>query len=124
MSGGSKERNDEALVNHLASGKSPTDAGEAAGVGRSTVYRRLEDPEFRQQVIEQRALLVESITSRVTVAADAAVQRIEQLLAADSEYVQLSAARTLLDQMIRLRDVVEFESRIRKVEELCQKSED
>ena len=57
-------RGDQEVIANLALRKSPTDAAEAAGAGRSTVDRRLEDPEFRQQVIGRRAVSLDERTSR------------------------------------------------------------
>ena len=126
MSGGSKERMDGVLADNLAMGQTPTQAAAAAGVSRATAYRRLEDPEFREQVVQRRAQLVDELTSRMTEASHGAFARIQLLmLDSASEQIQLRAASKILEQTVRLRDVVEFESRIRKVEELCQpKNED
>lgn len=125
MSGGTKERMDEVLVDNLALGQSPTDAAEGAGVSRRTVYRRMEDPEFRQQVTQRRTMLLDEFTNRVTEVASAAMLRVQLLMFdSESELVQLRAARTILDQVARVQDLMELESRSPKVEQLCPNSDD
>jgi hypothetical protein len=67
---------------------------------------------------------VDYLTSRLAEASSNAFERLQRLLTADLEYVQLGAARTLLDQMLRLRNMVEFETRLTRVEELCDTQQD
>lgn len=115
---------DRILIASLASGKSTQEAAAEAGVSERTVYRRLEEPEFRRTMVTLRERSVDYLTSRLAEASSNAFERLRMLLTADSEYVQLGAARTLLDQMLRLRNMVEFEARLTRVEELCDSQQD
>lgn len=116
-----KEDLDLILMASLAAGKSTQEAADEGGVSYRTVYRRLKEKDFRQGVADLRARMIDNVAGRITDAAGTAFGRLQELLAADSEQVQLGAARTILDQMIRLRDVVDFETRLRRIEELCSK---
>ena len=115
---------DRILIASLASGKSTQLAAAEAGVSERTVYRRLEEPEFRRNMIASRGRMVDFLTSRLAEASNNAFERLQILLTADSEFVQLGAARAILDQMLRLRNMVEFESRLTRVEERCDTPQD
>jgi hypothetical protein len=121
---GNRRMADRVLMASLAAGKTTQDAAEAAGVSERTVFRRLEQPEFRQNMITLRERMVDDLTSRLADASSKAFEKLQTLLTAESEFVQLGAARTILDQMLRLRNMVEFESRLTRVEELCDKKQD
>jgi hypothetical protein len=54
MVGYRKTRADPLLISALAEGRRVADAAEAARVSERTVYRRLEDPEFRQAIRQQQ----------------------------------------------------------------------
>ena len=110
-------------MTNLAAGKTAPEAAAEAGVSERTVYRRMEQPEFRQSVLELRGRMMDDVAGRFAEAAGAAFERLHSLLGAENEFVQLGAARTILEQMIRLRDFVEFESRLRRVEEQCDSSQ-
>jgi hypothetical protein len=101
----------------LAGGLTVAAAARRAGVGERTAYRRLADAGFRARVTEARAAMVERAVGRAAdgMAADAATLR--SLLRSDKPSVQLGAARALLELGLKLRDGVELEERIRRLEE-------
>lgn len=119
MSGRGRENADEMLMAALAAGKTVRDAAAEAGVSDRTVFRRLEQVDFRQRVADMRARMVEAAAGRLADAAGAACARLKSLLEAESESVQLGAARTILEQTVRLRELLEIESRLKKLEEQC-----
>ena len=106
----------------LASGMSIADAGAKVGLGRTTVYRKLEDPNFARQVCEFRdkliAVALGRIADNLTRAADALVG----LLDAPESHIRIRAARALFSMGIRLRDSLDLSARMRAVEaELARK---
>lgn len=121
---GHRRDTDRILIASLASGKSTQLAAAEAGVSERTVYRRLEEPEFRRNMVASRGRMVDYLTNRLAEASNNAFERLQILLTADSEHVQLGAARAILDQMLRLRNMVEFETRLTRVEELCDTQQD
>src|SRR5437868_9675497 len=85
---------DELIIAALAAGASYEEAGKAARVSKSTVRRRMTDPNFRAEVSQARHDLVETLRARLIRAAPSAIERLERLSAdAESESVRLSAAR-------------------------------
>ena len=89
MAGGDRKNADLTLVLAVAAGLTNKQAAEQAGISESTVYRRLRDPVFKQQVGEARAATVEQASARLTAASLTAIQTLLQLLSAESESVRL-----------------------------------
>jgi hypothetical protein len=107
---------DQAIVVALAAGRTVQAAARVAGVGETTIYRRLRDTEFRRRVAESRAEFASRALGNLAAAATAAVRTLRQLLKADSEAVRLSAARSILELGAKLRESVELEQRIAALE--------
>ena len=107
---------DQAIVVALAGGRTIAHVAKAAGVGETTVYRRLRDPEFRRRVNEARAAFTDRALGRLSAASTAAVRTLRQLLNAKSEAVRLAAARSILELGAKLRETVELEQRLLALE--------
>lgn len=121
MAGRGRSNADELLVAALASGKAVKDAAGEAGVSERTAFRRLEQADFCRRVAELRGRMVESAAGRLAAAAGAACETLTKLLSASSESVQLAAAKTILDQAVRLREVTDLERRLAALEEACSR---
>jgi len=117
VSGGDRSRADAALIAALAGGSTVEDAASAAGVGVATVYRRLKEPEFRARVDGARSEMIGRAVARLADASTAAVDRLTKLLTAESESVQLGAARNILELGAKLREHVDLAERVRALEE-------
>jgi hypothetical protein len=117
VAGGDRHGADSALVAALAAGKTVQESARAGHVSERTVYRRLEEPEFRHELSKARAAMVDRATGRL---ADAMAIAVESLVAlaehADSEAARVSAARAVVEFGMRLREVEEFERRLAVVE--------
>src|SRR5215213_2822305 len=72
MAGGDRRDADQALVAALAAGATKQEAARLAGVGERTIYRRLEDPDFRRRVDQARGELVGRVVGRLADASTAA----------------------------------------------------
>jgi hypothetical protein len=107
---------DEALALALAGGRTITDAAASANVSRSTVNRRMQDPEFQQRVRELRAEMVETAAGRLAGGMADAADVLRELLASKSEMVRLSAARSLLEFGVKIRESSESERRLAEYE--------
>jgi len=116
VAGSGRKNADSALVAALAGGMTVAAAAAASGVGERTVYRRLEDLDFRQAVSEARARMVENAVGELAAAATAAVCTLRALLGAESGSVRLGAARAVLELGSRLRESVELEQRVAALE--------
>ena len=117
MAGGDRKNADTALVVAVAAGLTNKQAAEQAGVSESTVYRRLREPAFKQQVREARAATVEQASARLTAASLRAIQSLLQLLDAESESVRLGSARAILELGAKFREAQELEARIIQLEQ-------
>jgi AcrR family transcriptional regulator len=107
---------DAALLAALASGATVRDAAKSAGVAERTVYRRLDDPEFRRRVDSTRAEMVSQAVARLSAAATEAVDTLRDLLSSDMDFARLGAARAILEIGIRLREHGELAERIATLE--------
>ena len=116
MAGGGRKNADAALVAALAGGATVGDAAATAGVGERTVYRRLEDAEFKRRVEEARAEILTGAMTRLSAAATSAVTTLTSLLGAESESVRLGAARSILDTALRWREQSELAERLFRLE--------
>ena len=63
MAGGGRQRANSCLVALLAGGRTVEAAATEAGISERTVYRRLEDPEFRQQLGQLRGHMLLGLVS-------------------------------------------------------------
>lgn len=107
---------DVVLALALASGASIADAADRAGVGRTTVYRKLENPDFHRQVCEFRDKLIATALGRMADNMTRAADALVGMLDAPELYIRLRAIRILFSQSIRLRDSIDVTSRMRAVE--------
>ncbi len=116
LAGNGKRKGDSALVAALAAGMTVKDAADAAGVRERTAHRRLEDAGFRREVAGARARLVEHALGQLADASAEAVTTLRALLHAEGESARLGAARSILELGTKLRESVEFEARIARLE--------
>jgi hypothetical protein len=116
MAGNGRQNADEALALALASGKTARDAAAEIGIGERTVARRLADPMFRQRVHVLRGQMVTRALGRMADGMSEAADTLRGLLKAESEAVQLGAARSLLELGCKLREAVELEERVTALE--------
>jgi AcrR family transcriptional regulator len=109
-------RASEIMIAAMAGGRTVAEVAQSAGVSERTVYRRMADPSFAWCVREARTELLEQAVGRL---ADAATRAVDTLLAgltAPSEAVRVRAAVALLDQLAKLRSLVEVEQRVTALE--------
>jgi len=120
MADNGSEKGDAALIVALAGGATVRDAARRAHVGERTVYRRLDEPDFRRQVQDARADMVAQAVGKLADAATKAVETLSALLDGESESVRLGAARAILEIGTKLRDATEFETRLAALEAAAQ----
>jgi len=116
MSQGGTDFEDDHLALLLASGQSVAAVAEQTGVSRRTLYRRLEHPEFRTRVRNLRSEMVDQAAGYLSRVAVKAVRTMEELLDSGSDNVRLSAAKSILETGMRLRESAEFAQRLAEVE--------
>jgi hypothetical protein len=122
MAGRGRHGADLHFIRAMAQGKSVKAAAAEAGLSERTAFRRLEDPEINHQIDEKRARLNEVVVDRLLTGADSACQKMNELMGARSENVQLSAARAIVDRMIRVKDRHDLEVRLREMQQLLDQA--
>ena len=100
----------------LAEGDTVQAAADKAGIGRTTAYRRLADPAFRQRIQTLRGEMVGQALGRMAAGMSDAAGTLRKLLKAKGESVRLGACRTMLELGVKLREAVEFEERLAALE--------
>jgi molybdenum-dependent DNA-binding transcriptional regulator ModE len=115
-----RKRGDQALLAALAAGNSVEDAARTAGVSTRTAYRRLADPVFARRLAETRDELVSNALGELVQSASTAVTTLRELLDASDERVRLGAAKTTLDQLLRLRETLALSQRLAALERAIQ----
>jgi hypothetical protein len=107
----------EALLIALACGSTVEAAAAKAGLGERTVYRRLEDPDFREKLQEFRGKMVERASAMLSASGMEAVKTLLGLLERSIPHVvRLGAAKAILELGMKLRDLLEVEQRLAALE--------
>jgi hypothetical protein len=117
MADNGRQNGDVALLLAIASGQTVRDAAQQAGVSERTAARRMADADFRRQINELRADMVDRTLGKLADSMTSAADKLRELLDADAEQVRLGAARTLLEVGTKLRETVELERRISELEQ-------
>jgi hypothetical protein len=124
VDGGSDGR-DDVIVAALASGSSYADAANLAGVSTRTVARRMADPAFAGEVVERRRQHFGVIADSLLAGAPDAVAVIRDVMMnAERPADQLKAAVILLGEARRLHQLMDVDTRLRKILRLLETSDD
>ena len=119
------KKNEDTLLIALACGATVQAAAAQCGIAERTAYRRLEDPEFKARLSKTRGEMIERATGMLTAAAGEAVRTLLSLQkAATPPAVRMSAARAILEIGMKLREVVDLEARMSKLEALVQEHDE
>ena len=98
-------------------------AAESCNLSERTLYRYLEDKDFREEYRRLRARLVEEVVAELQKGGVEAVGVLRRNFGAESESAQLRAARTVLEFMLRGTEFVDLEARIAALEEGTDETE-
>ena len=107
---------DFSLILALASGATVEKAARTSGLSRATVYRRLEDPDFKRRLVATRSAMLSRAVGTLADASTEAATTLRALLGADSETVRLGACRAILELGTRLRESEELAQRLSALE--------
>ncbi len=111
---GKPRRNDEKLIDFLAAGRSNADAARLSGM---SVDRRMADSDFRHQLDTRRAEMFERGAARMADLVSRSIDTLSELMErSKSESIRLSAAKSVIDGAIRLRELISIESRLAELE--------
>src|SRR6184192_3758996 len=115
-----RNRGDELLIGALAAGSPVEQAAETASVSVRTAYRGLADPGFARRLAQARDELISSALGELVECASEAVATLRALLSATDERVRLGAAKSTLDQLLRLRETLMLSQRLAALERALQ----
>lgn len=118
MAGNGRRKGEDAFLVALAAGATVRDAATKAQISERQAYRRVQEPGFRRQVSKLRAELIDSAAGKLADGASEAAGCLRSLLLTEAPSVRLGAARALLEMAFRSRELLEYEERLQKVEEL------
>lgn len=118
--GRDQRRGDDSLLAALAAGSTVEDAAQTAGVSVRTAYRRLGDPGFARRLAQARDELISSALGELVDCASEAVATLRALLSASDERVRLGAAKSTLEQLLRLRETLMLSQRLAALERALQ----
>lgn len=111
---------DELLLSALAAGSSVEDAARTADISARTAYRRLNDPRFAARLAQARDELISAALGELVECASEAVATLRELLSASDERVRLGAAKSTLEQLLRLRETLTLSQRLAVLERTMQ----
>jgi hypothetical protein len=113
-------RNQKRALAALLSLRSLTEAAKECRLSIKTMQRYLENPAFRAALAEAEGDLIDTAARRLTTLAEPAIRVITVTMANDAvpAGVRLSAAKAVLDYLLRLRELCHVEERLTKLEEV------
>jgi hypothetical protein len=119
-----RKKNDDALLLALACGATVEAASRQCDLTERTIYRRLKEPAFRDRLQALRADMVQRAAGMLTAAAAEAVRTLLSLQKqAVPATVRLGSARAILEIGMKLREVVDLEERLSRLESLMKQQQ-
>jgi hypothetical protein len=113
----SRKNADEALLRGLACGATVESAARAAGISARTAHRRLKEEAFQKSLRDLRAEMVQRTAGMLTASGmEASKTLIDLLNTANPPAVRRSAAQTILELGLKLRENTEMEERLAALE--------
>ncbi len=121
MASGSDEltTTQQRAVRALLTCKSVGEAAQLAKVGERTLFRWLSEPAFKVALSAAEGALLDSATRRLLGLQESAIETFEQVLgdASASQAVRLRAAQSVLDYLLKLRELRDVEQRLSALEQ-------
>lgn len=96
------------------------EAAEAVGISRSTLGRWLRDPVFRQALREAEAAALDELQRRLVALGGSAADALAAALKHDDVRIKLRAADVTLTRLLQLRELVDLEERLARLEAQAQ----
>jgi phage terminase small subunit len=94
-----------------------TEAAKRAGIGRVTLYRWMQQPEFKEALSDARREIASVTTLRVIAISEKAVAALERALDCGDVGHEIRAAKEVLDRMDKKIEIEELLARIEAIEE-------
>jgi hypothetical protein len=120
-----RKKSDDLLLIAMACGSSVENAARQCHLCIRTIYRRLEDPDFRRRLQEMKADMVRRTAASLTAAGSEAVRTLLELMKATTPGpTRLGAARSVLEIGMKAREMAELEERLAALEQQSELNQD
>lgn len=103
-------------IEALGAGLSITEASEKANVSRKTVYRWLDDDEFKNSVLERQSETLERVSKRLSSLALQGLETLSELMNSEDESIRLRASSSVLSRFTEILEMLRLEKRIEVLE--------
>lgn len=104
-----------AFAVELARGSSVSKAAKKVNISETTGYRWARKPEVGKAVADIRSSVLLEASQHLTNLTRKAVDTLAELLNSESEKVRLTAARTVIDGTMKMRQLAELEQELEKI---------
>ena len=112
-----KESNKEKALTALLNSSSIADAAQKCGLTDRTLYRYLDDAEFKKEYRAARRALVENSISRIQSATGEAVETLKKNLHCENPSVEVRAAQIILDNALKGVEIIDILERLEVLED-------
>ena len=92
-------------------------AARATGIGRSTVYRWLREPDFADELARRRNKVLNEALESVKNLTTRAARELGALLDTEDERLRRQICRDILSHSIKIRELEEIEQRLTRLEQ-------
>lgn len=116
-----KTNNHEKALSALLNSASITDAATKSGLSERTLYRYLEDEDFRKEYRTARRNLVENSIGQIQAATGEAVETLRRNLSCENPSVEVRAAQIILDSAYKGVEIVDILERVEILENELEK---
>ena len=104
----------------LLSHPTTREAAADCGISETTLWRWMQDEAFQAAYRKVRRVVVEKAMSEIQSACNDAVAALRRNLTCGTPSVEVSAAKTILDQAVKAVELVDIEERLEQLEQLIQ----
>lgn len=112
-----KQRNYDLAIAALVQGSTMAAAAQAAGISDATLYRWTKQEDFRMEYALAKARATQLPLEKMRDAYERAIEKLVEMMNVGEDYMQLNAARTLMDASRRGPEIALMEGRLRVLEE-------
>jgi len=103
-------------IEALGFGLSVIDASEKADVSRKTVYRWLDDDDFKNAVLERQTETLERVSKRLSALALQGLETLSELMESENETIRLRASSSVLSRFTEILELLRLEKRLEVLE--------
>lgn len=119
-----KSASDETIITALLSTSTLDAAAQKCGLSVRQLYTRRQNPDFIRKLQKAQGDALEGAVRYIQHSTATAASTLVEICENGSEQNRLTAARTLLDQAVRLSEAVDFSRRLEALERIADGGDD